>query len=99
MSAQDIERPYDVFISYSHDDHAWVRDRLVPTLDAASELVDNLNRVSRDLAEGEGTAGLFLRDERLYEALLLSVQRITDAVDTLRRILLQHVYLAGTFCW
>ena len=64
-----------------------IRKLLVPTLDTASKLMDNLNRVARDLAEGEGTGGLLLRDERLYEALVLSAERITDAVDTLRRIL------------
>ena len=61
-----------------------IRRALVPTLDAASELMDNLNRVTRDLAEGRGTAGLFLRDERLYEALVLSAERITEMVDRLR---------------
>ena len=63
-----------------------IRERVIPALDSLAELADNLNRVSRDLAEGEGTAGLFVRDARLYEALLLSVQRLTDAVDTIRRI-------------
>ncbi len=63
-----------------------IRDLLVPTLDNASKLMDSLNQLAYDLAQGKGSAGLFLRDERLYEALVLSVERITDAVDTIRRI-------------
>jgi len=63
-----------------------IRQRLLPTLDTLAKLAENLNRVALDLAEGQGTAGLFLRDPRLYEALLLSAERITDAVDTIRRI-------------
>ena len=63
-----------------------IRQRLVPALDQLSELMVNLNHVSQQLATGGGSAGLFLRDARLYEALVLAVQRITDAVDTVRRI-------------
>jgi ABC-type transporter Mla subunit MlaD len=61
-----------------------IRTHLVPALEATSKLADNLNLAARDLAEGKGTAGLLLRDARLYEAMLLSMERITDAVDKLR---------------
>lgn len=64
-----------------------VREHLIPALETIAKLADNLNRAALELSEGEGTAGLVLRDARLYEAMLLSVQRITDAVDKLRRLL------------
>ena len=61
-------------------------NRLGPLLDNSAELTANLNQVARHLSEGEGPAGLLLRDARLYESLLLSIERITDFVDTLRRL-------------
>ncbi|HUU85793.1 MAG TPA: MlaD family protein [Phycisphaerae bacterium] len=64
-----------------------IRAHLIPALETMSKVAENLNSASRDLSEGQGTAGMILRDPRLYEAMLLSVQRITDAVDKLRRLL------------
>ena len=64
-----------------------IRNRLVPTLDLLAQVMGDFSKVSHDLAEGEGTAGMFLRDARLYESMVLSMQRLTDAVDIIRRIL------------
>lgn len=64
-----------------------IRERLIPALDSTAKLAENLNRASRALAQGEGTVGMLLHDARLYEAMLLSVERVTDAVDRIRRIL------------
>ncbi|MFQ5490157.1 MAG: MlaD family protein [Phycisphaerae bacterium] len=64
-----------------------IRARLVPALDVMAQVLTDLSKVSRDLAEGEGTAGLFLRDARLYETMVLGMKRMTDAIDTMRRIL------------
>ncbi len=44
-------------------------------------------RVSRAIAEGEGSAGLLVRDDRLYEAAVLSLDRFSEAMATLQRIL------------
>lgn len=60
--------------------------KAMPVLDNLAEATANLNRVSLDLADGEGTAGKLLRDDRLYEKLVLFTDRLTDAIDTLRRI-------------
>jgi len=49
--------------------------------------MSNLDKASQALAEGEGTVGMLLHDPRLYEAALLSIERITDALDRVRRIL------------
>jgi ABC-type transporter Mla subunit MlaD len=61
-----------------------IREHIVPALKNLAKLTNSLDRAALQLAEGEGTAGLLLRDARLYEALLLSAQRITQAVDRLR---------------
>ncbi|MHC4092997.1 MAG: hypothetical protein ACYSVY_22440, partial [Planctomycetota bacterium] len=63
-----------------------LRALLIPALDEMGKLAENLNRASRALAQGEGTVGMLLHDARLYEAMLLSMQRITDAVDKIRRL-------------
>jgi len=59
-----------------------------------NELLDNLDAGAKSLAtslqvvaEGRGTAGLLVRDERLYEAALLSIQRFGEALATAQRIL------------
>jgi ABC-type transporter Mla subunit MlaD len=59
-----------------------------------NELLDNLDAGAKSLAtslqvvaEGRGTAGLLVRDERLYEAALLSIQRFGEAMATVERIL------------
>lgn len=64
-----------------------IRTHLIPALETVAKVADNLNRTALALAEGEGTAGLIFHDARLYEAMLLSVERITDGVDKLRRLL------------
>ena len=57
-------------------------------------VLDNLDDGSKSLAltlnsiaEGRGTAGMLVRDERLYEAAVLSLQRFADAMATLNVIL------------
>ena len=60
--------------------------KAMPALDNIAELTANLNRASLMLADGEGTAGKLLRDDRLYEALVLCLKRITEMVDTIGRI-------------
>jgi ABC-type transporter Mla subunit MlaD len=59
-----------------------------------NELLDNLDAGAKSLAtslqvvaEGQGTAGLLVRDERLYEAALLSIQRFGEAAATAQRLL------------
>jgi ABC-type transporter Mla subunit MlaD len=52
---------------------------------AATSLAKALTAV----AEGQGTAGKFIRDERLYEAAVLSMQRFGESMATLDRVLRQ----------
>ncbi len=56
---------------------------------SADDLSIVLKRMDQTLAlvnEGEGTAGLLLRDNRLYEELVLSAKRLTKALDDVREI-------------
>jgi hypothetical protein len=57
---------------------------VLDNLDAAST---SLARVLADVEQGSGTAGLLVHDARLYEAAVLSFERLAEAVGTLQRIL------------
>lgn len=59
-----------------------------------NELLDNLDAGAKSLAtslqvvaDGRGTAGLLVRDARLYEAAVLSIERFGEAMATLQRFL------------
>ena len=69
-----------------HSDLNRISGSVLPALDDIASAASSLKRVARAADEGEGTVGLLLHDARLYEALVVSVQRITDLVDTLRRM-------------
>lgn len=58
-----------------------------------NRVLDNLDATTTSMAslmyrvhEGEGTAGLFVRDERLYEAAVLTMERFGELLDTLQRV-------------
>ena len=57
---------------------------VLDTLDDGSK---SLAAVLRQVAQGRGTAGLVVRDERLYEAAVLSLERFADAMARLQAIL------------
>ncbi len=66
-------------------------DRL---FDGLIEVVASLDKSAKDLAQitsaisaGEGTAGLLVRDERLYESAVLALERFSESMATLQRIL------------
>ena len=44
-------------------------------------VLKNFDRITRSIADGEGTAGKFVRDERLYESLLLTECSLNDSVS------------------
>lgn len=58
-----------------------------------NEVLENLNEASRNVAQvmngvaaGEGTAALLMRDERLYEAAVLSMERFAELIGSIQRI-------------
>ncbi len=57
---------------------------------ATDDLSSVLQRADQSLVmltEGEGSAALFLRDNRLYEELVLTTRRLTKALDDMREVL------------
>jgi len=61
-----------------------IADKIVSNADQLSTLLTRLDRAAADLADGSGTAGLLLRDNRLYESLVLTTQRLSEAVTEIK---------------
>ncbi len=67
--------------------------RLVTAIDRFIVVAENLDQSTKELAvilndvsKGKGTAGLLVRDDRLYEAGVLSLERLADVLGSLNRI-------------
>lgn len=58
----------------------------VPALEEFGRTGKNLNRITTDLAEGRGTIGRLLTDERFYEILVLATERLSDTLASLKRL-------------
>jgi len=65
-------------------DNSFVRlNRLLDNLDSAAT---SMARIFRYVEDGQGTAGRFVRDDRLYEAGVMTLQRLSDFIASLQRI-------------
>ncbi len=67
--------------------------RLVTAIDRFIVVAENLDQSTKELAailgdvsKGKGTAGLLVRDDRLYEAGVLALERLADVLGSLNRI-------------
>ena len=57
---------------------------LIDDLNQAGDVLHNLNTASALAANGDGTLGKLLRDDRLYESLIVTSRRLAEAFDELR---------------
>lgn len=62
---------------------------LIANSDKISKMLDHMISASRDLAEGDGTLGMLLRDPKFYEELLLTVRRLNAAAIDLQTLIRQ----------
>lgn len=62
-------------------------DKLLDVLGGLNESAADLARITEAVSEGHGTAGMLVRDDRLYESAVLALERFSDAMATLQRIL------------
>jgi ABC-type transporter Mla subunit MlaD len=60
--------------------------KLNQVLENLDDATKSMSRLLYQVAEGQGTAGLLARDERLYEAAVLSLERLSELIGTLQRI-------------
>lgn len=63
-----------------------IADATMPILNHAARTTSNIEVISTRLVDGRGTLGKLLTDERLHEALLLTIERFRDFIDSMRRL-------------
>jgi len=63
-----------------------IADAAMPILESTARTSANLSVITTELRQGKGTLGMLLTDERLYEGLVLSLDRARDLIDSLRRL-------------
>jgi ABC-type transporter Mla subunit MlaD len=61
--------------------------KLTGDLELASQLLTQLNTTMQRVNEGEGTLGLLVKDQRLYEELVLTVRRLGETTEELRLLM------------
>ncbi len=60
--------------------------KLNKVLDRLDGSATNLDNILHEVKGGRGTAGLLVRDERLYEAAVISLERFAELIASLQRI-------------
>jgi phospholipid/cholesterol/gamma-HCH transport system substrate-binding protein len=53
----------------------------ITDLEKAGRVIDQLQSAATDLAQGDGTVGKLLRDDRLYEAAVLTARRLAAVIE------------------
>lgn len=61
----------------------------VDTLDKLDQFMDFMNVAGRQVASGEGNLGRFVMDDRLYESLVITADRLGQAVEEFRALIAQ----------
>lgn len=61
--------------------------KLTADAEKLSRMLDYFTSVGRQVAEGEGTAAMLLRDPKLYDELLLTVQRLGAAASDMQTLI------------
>jgi ABC-type transporter Mla subunit MlaD len=54
---------------------------LIDNLDRMSQILDGLAVASMNIQRGEGSLGKFVQDERLYESMVLTFERLTETIE------------------
>lgn len=85
-SLQSIGAKLEAGIVDTHDRMNEIAEEMRPILENTAQLTASLMRIADAMQRGEGTAGMFIRDPRLYESLLMTSERLEELADTMRRI-------------
>ncbi len=77
-----LEKTLDV----TRDEIRTVGQKLADNSDRLAAVFDNMEKATRDMAEGQGTLGMLLRDPKLYDELLLTTQRLRATIEELNTL-------------
>ncbi len=86
IDASRIANKVELTVDDANKDFTELTKAAMPVLDNLAETTANLRVISQNLVEGKGTIGLLLTDNRLYEVLVLTVERARGMIDSLRRL-------------
>lgn len=89
VGARQVIAKVDATVDTTHQYIEDIGRKLLASTDQLSKLLDNLNAVSLDAAEGQGTVGMMLRDPHLYDELMLTIQRLGDAAAEMKILIKQ----------
>jgi hypothetical protein len=64
-----------------------VSRELTDALDRADQLFDNLITITAHISAGEGNLGRLVMDSKLYEAMQLTAERLSIAVEEFRGLI------------
>ena len=62
-------------------------DELIEVVGSLDQSAKSLAQITNAVSAGDGTAGMIVRDERLYESAVLALERFSESMATLQRIL------------
>ncbi len=81
-----ISAKLEAGIDNANADISQIAADIRPVLDNSAKLTGSLMRLIAAMEAGEGSAGRFVRDPRMYDSLVMTSQRLTELVDTIQRI-------------
>ena len=88
-SARKVIDKLDTTVDTTHRHIDDLGQRLLLNADKLSRILDYLAAAGHDMAEGEGTVGMLLRDPKFYDELMLTTQRLGAAAAELEVLVKQ----------
>jgi phospholipid/cholesterol/gamma-HCH transport system substrate-binding protein len=89
VSARQIVTKVDATVDVTRGYIEELGRKLVSNTDQLSRLLDYLNVAGQNVAEGQGTVGMLLRDPKFYDEMMLTVQRLGEAASELQVLVKQ----------
>lgn len=89
VSAHGVVEKVDATVVSAHEHIDALGMRLRTNTEQLSRVLDHMTAVGQQMAEGEGTVGMLLRDPKFYDELMLTVQRLGSAAGELEVLIKQ----------
>ncbi len=89
VQAQALIGKLDKAVDTTHAHVDVLGRKLIENSDRLARVLDYGVAIGRDMAEGQGTIGLLLRDPKFHDELMLTVQRLGDAANELKVLIVQ----------